>query len=241
MSEANPEAASAETPNVPRRSFMYEALQILAGIGSRVFFDLKVKGLEHLPKSGGVLVVSNHQSYLDPVILAVRLHRPFAYLADAKLFKFKPFAWLIRSLNAFPVQQGKGDVGAMKQVIRLLNEGWVLNVFPEGTRTATGELEEVQPGVALMIRRSNVPVVPAVIHGAFKAWPRHQLLPWPGKVRVLYGQPIDTNGLGAREIVSKMQAVFTEMFADVKAWSAELDRPQSGSLSPKLPSPGQPS
>jgi 1-acyl-sn-glycerol-3-phosphate acyltransferase len=222
---------TAETHNVPRRSFMYEVLQIVAGIGSRVFFDLKVKGLENLPKSGGVLVVSNHQSYLDPVILAVRLHRPFAYLADAKLFKFGPFAWLIRSLNAFPVKQGKGDVGAMKEVIRLLNEGWVLNVFPEGTRTANGELDEVQPGVALMIRRTNVPVVPAIIHGAFKSWPRHQLLPWPGKVRVMYGPPIDTNGLSGREIVGKLQATFTEMFAEVKAWSAQLETP-----SPEQPS-----
>ena len=209
----------------PRRSPLYRWLQIPSAIGSRVFFDLKVKGLEHVPKTGGVLIVSNHQSYLDPVVLAVRLSRPFAYLADAKLFKFAPFAWLIRSLNAFPVKQGKGDVGAMKEVIRLLNEGWALNVFPEGTRTETGELEPVQPGVALMIRRTNVPVVPAVIHGAYRAWPRFNLLPRPGTVRVLYGPAIDTTGLSGREIVGKLQATFETMFADVKAWAAELERP----------------
>jgi len=225
VSEAGNISTSGEHHDIPRRSFLYEALQILAGIGSRVFFDLKVKGLEHLPKSGGVLVVSNHQSYLDPVVLAVKTHRPFAYLADADLFKFKPFAWLIRSLNAFPVKQGKGDVGAMKEVIRLLNDGWVLNVFPEGTRTASGELEEVQPGVALMIRRTSVPVVPAVIYGAYAAWPRHRLLPRTGKVRVLYGPPIDTTGLSGRQIVGKLQAVFHEMFQQVQAWSAELEQP----------------
>lgn len=223
MSESLPAAAVTANATPPRRSLLYKWLQIVSSIGSRVFYDLKVRGGEHLPKSGGVLVVSNHQSYLDPVIIAVKMNRPFAYLADANLFKFPPFAWLIRSLNAFPVRQGKGDVSAMKEVIRLLNEGWVLNVFPEGTRTETGELEPVQPGVALMIRRTNVPVVPAVIHGAFAAWPRTNLLPRPGKVRILYGPPIQTAGLSGREIVAVLQQTFERMIVDVKAWSAELE------------------
>src|SRR4051812_8155939 len=137
-------------------------------------FDLKVYGKEHVPKSGGVLIVSNHQSYLDPVLLGVQIERPMSYLAKSELF-FPGFGPLIRALNAFPVRQGEGDVGAMKETIRRLQEGHMLNIFPEGTRTLTGEIDAIQPGVALVIRRAHVPVIPAVIDGSFKAWPKGQM------------------------------------------------------------------
>ncbi len=207
-----------DTKAPKQRSFTWKFLQVFAGILCRVMFDLKVRGREHLPRRGGVLIVSNHQSYIDPVVLAVTFDRPFAYLADAYLFKFKPFAWLIRKLNAFPIKTGSGDVGAMKETIRLLQSGEVLNVYPEGHRTRHGGLQKVEGGVALAIRRAKVPVMPAIIVGAYEAFSRHSLLPRTGRVRVMFGPPMRMDHLKNDEIVKEIEQTFARMFAEANAW-----------------------
>lgn len=207
-----------DTKAPKQRSFTWKFLQVFAGILCRVMFDLKVRGREHLPRRGGVLIVSNHQSYIDPVVLAVTFDRPFAYLADAYLFKFKPFAWLIRKLNAFPIKTGSGDVGAMKETIRLLQSGEVLNVFPEGHRTRHGGLQKVEGGVALAIRRAKVPVMPAIIVGAYEAFSRHSLLPRTGNVRVMFGPPQRMDHLKNDEIVKQIEQTFARMYAEANAW-----------------------
>jgi len=219
---------AAETPLMSQtrrpqkqRSLIWRSLQTISAILTRVMFNLQVRGRDNMPKAGGALVVSNHQSYLDPVVLAVTFDRPFAFLADSYLFKIGPFAWLIRKLNAFPIEQGKGDVGAVKQTIRLLQEGEVLNVFPEGTRTKDGQLQPVLGGVALAIRRAKVPVIPAIIVGAYEAYPRHRIIPRPGRIRVIYGKPIRLDHLKGDEIVSHIQLTFARMFEEARAWRDE--------------------
>jgi 1-acyl-sn-glycerol-3-phosphate acyltransferase len=207
-------------PSKPRTP-IWIFLQSLAAILMRVFFDLQVRGLHHMPRSGGVLVVSNHQSFLDPVVLAVLHRRPFAFLADAYLFKFKPFGWLIRSLNAFPIQTGKGDVGAIKQTIALLQAGEVLTIYPEGTRSPNGQLQPVLGGAALAIRRAKVPVMPAIIVGAYEAYPRQAKIPRPGRVRVVFDQPVQLDHLKGEEIVTFLQQKFATMFAEANAWRNE--------------------
>lgn len=205
-------------------SITYRACQSLAALIVRVMFDQKTYGAHHVPREGGVLVVSNHASYLDPVIVAGMLPRPFAFLADSYLWGFKPFGWLITRLNAFPVRQGKGDVGAIKQVIGLLNDGWALTIFPEGMRSPTRKMVEVQAGAALVIRKTNVPVVPAYIWGAFDAWSKHELLPRRKPVRVMYRPPMDMTGLSAKQITAKLTEVFGEMEAEAYAKFGEPGR-----------------
>ncbi len=212
---------SAESNPSKPRSTMWRCLQVLASILTRVFLNLQVRGTEHLPKHGGVLIVSNHQSFIDPVVIAVRFDRPFAFLADAYLFKIKPFAWLIRRLNAFPINTGKGDIAAMKETIRLLQSGEVLNVFPEGTRTHTGKIDEIQGGVALAIRRAKVPVMPAVIVGAYEAFPRQSIFPRTGRVRVIFDKPRRLDHLKADEIVSILESEFSRLYDQAIAWRDE--------------------
>src|SRR5207244_1793322 len=146
--------------------------------------DIRIYGTRHVPKTGGVLLVSNHQSYLDPVLLAVGLERPLSYMAKSELFRNRAFAWLIRSLNAFPVEQGAGDVGAVKETIHRLQEGHALNIYPEGTRSDDGEMLPIEKGVGLVIRRAKVPVVPVVIDGAYRAWGKSMKFPRATPVRV---------------------------------------------------------
>lgn len=200
------------TPN--RTTPFYKFWKNFCAAILRIVFDQKSYGLHNIPTEGGVLVVSNHVSYLDPAIIAAISPRQFAFLADSGLWTFKPFGWSISRLNAFPVTQGKGDVGAMKKTIALLNDGWALTVFPEGMRTLTGKLMPVQAGAALIIRRTNVPVVPAYIWGGYHVWPKHNLLPRRGPVKVIFRPAMDMSKLGAKEITAELTRVFAEMEAE---------------------------
>lgn len=205
--------------------FLWKLLRAVAQIATTLLFDLKVYGLEHIPRSGGAIIASNHQSYLDPVLIGVRLPRPLSYMAKSELFRNPFFARLICSLHAFPVRQGAGDVGAVKESIRRVQEGHLLNIFPEGTRTEDGKLQPILPGVALVVRRAGVPVVPAVIDGAFDAWPPQRRLPRPRRwpIIVEYGPPMDFSGLKGDAISARIDETFRRMLRDVADRRRELE------------------
>jgi 1-acyl-sn-glycerol-3-phosphate acyltransferase len=196
------------------RSFFWRICQVIARVGTTVLFDLRTHGIEHVPKTGGVLLVSNHASYLDPVLVAVRLKRPVSFLARASLFRNPVFAWLITSLHAFPIEQGKGDRGAINETIERLKQGHALNLYPEGTRTEDGKLQKIQAGVALVARKAGVPIVPAYIMGSFDAWPVHRKIPRPAKIRVLYGPPMHIDGMKAEEICRVIDETFHRLQAE---------------------------
>jgi 1-acyl-sn-glycerol-3-phosphate acyltransferase len=206
-----------DTGSVERESLVYRVGRMICRLWTTLWFDFKAYGARHVPRRGGVLIVANHQSFLDPVLLAVKVPRPFSFLARHGLFDNRYFGWLIRSLNAFPVRQGEGDVGAVKETIRRLQEGHALTLFPEGSRSSTGEIGPVQPGVGLIIRRAGVPVVPAVILGSFEAWPRDRKLWRAYPVRVMYGPPMDLKDLKASEIVQRIDTTLRTMFDELRA------------------------
>ncbi|MBI2922760.1 MAG: 1-acyl-sn-glycerol-3-phosphate acyltransferase, partial [Planctomycetes bacterium] len=134
-----------------------------------------------------MILASNHQSFLDPVLVAIPLSRGVTFMARDSLFRFLPFRVLIESLGAFPVQRGTADLGAMREAIRRLGAGQALLVFPEGTRTTDGGVGRMRAGIGLLASRARVPVVPVRISGAFESWPRGLKLPRPKPVTVRYG------------------------------------------------------
>jgi 1-acyl-sn-glycerol-3-phosphate acyltransferase len=215
-------AAAAATreplPTFRRRPILYRIGQGLLRMLSIMLFDLRAFGLENIPKRGGVLIVSNHASYLDPAILGVKVRRPMSFMAKSELFTDKLFAWLIRSVNAFPVRQGEGDLAAVRETIKRLQEGHILVMFPEGGRTETGEIEPLLPGVGLIVRRAGptVKVVPAAVHGAYQAWSRHRkiLRPWP--IRVKYGPALEISDRKAAEIVQIVEAEIHRLHEELK-------------------------
>jgi len=194
----------------------YRGGRIVCRIVTTLAFDLKVYGGQNIPPTGGVLIASNHQSYLDPPVLASQLRRPLSFLSKSELFENPYFGWLIRNLNAYPVRQGEGDVGAVKETIRRLQEGHVLNIFPEGSRTEDGELQPLASGIALVIRRAGVPVVPAVLDGSYQAWPKSQKLPRPHPIRVMFGPPMHLSKLRAPEIVKQLDQTLHRMFNELR-------------------------
>jgi len=147
-------------------------------------------GMRNVPATGGVLIVCNHQSFLDPPLVAIGLRREANYLARHGLFDHRPFRWLIEHLNAFPVRQNTADIRAIKESLRRLRAGQMLVVFPEGSRTEDGRIAPFLPGAGVIAKRARVPIVPTLIDGTFQAWPRHQLLPRTGNVILEFGPPI---------------------------------------------------
>jgi len=199
------------------RSLLWKSLQIVARILTTLLFELKVYGIENVPTSGGALLVANHQSYIDPVVVAVRLRRPVSYLAQSGLFKNPFLGWLIRSLHAFPIERGKGDVGAVRESIRRLDEGHILNMYPEGTRTSDGEIGQIQKGIALILRKTTVPVIPVAIEGSFKAWPNHLKIFRPANVHVMYGKPMHFNNLRSDEILEKLDKTLRSLLEELRS------------------------
>jgi 1-acyl-sn-glycerol-3-phosphate acyltransferase len=128
------------------------------------------------------------------VLVGLGLPRPIHYLARSSLFgHWRPFDWLMRSLNAIPIRREGADRPAFRESVRRLRAGEAILLFPEGSRTRDGSIGLIKPGVWNLAHRARVPIVPAVIDGAFEAWPRGRRLPRWHAVRVLFGAPI---GLG---------------------------------------------
>ena len=202
---------------------IWKFLQAICRVVTSLVFNLKVYGSRRVPETGGLLLISNHQSNLDPVLLGVRLKRPLSYLAKSELFAFAPFAGLIRSLGAFPVKQGAGDVGAMKETIQRLHEGHALNIFPEGSRSPDGQILPIEKGVALVIKRAKVPVLPAVIDGSHRAWPKGRWMFRAAPIRVYYGRPADLSNLDRDEILQWVDQTLHRMLADLREGRVPLD------------------
>ncbi|HLL87714.1 MAG TPA: lysophospholipid acyltransferase family protein [Tepidisphaeraceae bacterium] len=204
-------------------SFLWRCCKLVFRIFTTLVFDLKVWGLEHVPERGGVLLVANHQSFLDPPLVSGRLNRPVSFMAKSELFTNPLFAKLIRSLHAYPVRLGRGDKAAIEETVRRLHEGHVLNIYPEGARTETGKLQPIQRGVALVVKKAGVPIVPVVLDGAYDSYPRGSKFFRPYPIRILYGPPLDVAGLKGEQIVQLIDRTFHEMLADLHRRAKALD------------------
>lgn len=162
-----------------------------------IFFRGRVFGRRNVPLQGGVLLVCNHQSFLDPVLATYGLNRECHYMARDSLFRNAFFRRLIESLNAFPIKRGTADLGAIRESMRRLKQGALLTAFPESTRTPDGRIQSMQAGAVLIARKAGVPIVPTMILGAFEAWPRKALLPHPAPIIVAYGPALYPEALMA--------------------------------------------
>lgn len=166
-------------------------------------WSFRAAGREHLPKTGPVLLVANHQSLLDPLLVGLCAKRPLTYLARHGLFSNKFFGALIRYYGATPIIQDAGK-GGLTSVLDALGRKEAVLMFPEGERTMHGKMNPIKPGVSLIIKRSDCPIVPVGIAGAFDAWPRFRktprsnplFLPDAGRaLSCVYGEPVHSSEL----------------------------------------------
>lgn len=163
----------------------YTVLRAILKFFFRVFLRLEITGAEKIPKNGPLVIASNHLSLLDPPLIGVAATRKVNFMAKKELF-VPVLGDIYMALGAFPVKRGGADRTAIKHGIDLLLDGKVLAIFPEGTRSKTGQLGNAEPGALMMAGKARAAIVPAAICGTGIEGKNHF---WP-KVKVSFGEPI---------------------------------------------------
>ena len=184
------------------QGYWYDTATWLCRFFCMSFLRIRTYGRENVPKDGAFLLLSNHQSYYDPMLCGIVHKRRVTFMARDSLFANPIWGRILRSVNALPVKRDSADVSVMKAVIKRLKKGECVCMFPEATRSPDGKIKEVKPGFGLLSRRGNAPIVPVVIDGAYESWPRDKKFPGPGTVTVSFGKgfsPDEIKKLGDKE------------------------------------------
>jgi 1-acyl-sn-glycerol-3-phosphate acyltransferase len=153
-----------------------------------IYFRLSRVGREHVPPEGPVIFASNHRSFLDPFVIGMLARRPIYYVAKKELFRYRPVAWFLSALGAFPVQRGAGDQDMVRTARAILDRGDALVMFPEGTRIRPGPLGHAHRGVGRLALESGAPVVPVAVMGTEAV--RRGWRIRPHKVRIRVGRAL---------------------------------------------------
>ena len=154
-------------------------------------YRIEVIGKENVPADGGVLLCANHIDNLDPPVVGITAPRPVHFMAKEELFSVPVLGKIVPHLNAFPVKRGMSDREALRKGLGILKEGKVLGLFPEGTRSKTGEMGKGLAGAGFFALRSDAHVVPCAIIGPYKAFK---------KLKVVYGKPIDMESIKEKKL-----------------------------------------
>jgi 1-acyl-sn-glycerol-3-phosphate acyltransferase len=191
---------------------LYAVLQPLSHGLLRTLFRCQVTGVEHVPRSGPAILAANHMSVFDPPVVGAPAPRPIHYMAKAELFRIPGLGWLIRRLNAHPVERGGADAAAMRLALRLLSEGEALLVFPEGTRGEEGRLRRAHAGTGMLTALSGAPVIPVLLTGTGRVLPRGTWLPRLTRITVTYGAPLRFDRARGK---ARYQAISDEIMAAI--------------------------
>ncbi len=171
--------------------FVRESLRVLY----RVFFRPRYVGRANLPRQGPLLVVSNHQSFLDIPLIAMAVPRHVCFVARASLARSRFMAWLMQRCGAVLIQPASSDRNALRAIAAHLDRGDCVTIFPEGTRSPDGELMPFKAGALLALRQMRsaheLRVVAAHIQGTGAVWPRARKWPRPGRIEVSFSPPLD--------------------------------------------------
>jgi len=151
---------------------------------------LRVYGRERVPMDGGLVVASNHFSWIDPPVLGAAIPRTLYFMAKVEAHRIPGLGQLMRSFGAFSVRRGESDRGAVRTMRQLVRDGHALGLFAEGTRQRSGVPGPVQPGAAMVAINEEVPVICSAIYGSFE-WRLGNVSP----VSLAWGTPMSFDGL----------------------------------------------
>ncbi len=196
---------------------MYRFLKLIAHF--LVFISMRptVKGRDNLPAAGPFLLVSNHLSVADPVLLGAKIGQRVIFMAKEELFRNKLIAYFIRSFGALPVYRGRSNRDALHQSSAILKSGRILGMFPEGTRSPSGSLIQGQPGAALIAYHNKIKIVPVSIIGTEKIRGKEWLFHRP-RVLMTIGEPFYLPEIGQslrREQIFELTAIIMRRIASL--------------------------
>lgn len=161
---------------------LYYVVRDLFYIYLRLLVRWRIIGAERMPRDGAVIICGNHYHWMDPVVIAgAARQRPIYFMAKDELFRMKWLGFLFRNVRAYPVKRGAPDRNAMKTTLTLLEEGKVVGIFPEGTRSKTGDLGKAEPGIGLFAHRTRATVMPVGIAGSNRPFRR---------LTIVFGEPM---------------------------------------------------
>ncbi|MFH0946668.1 MAG: lysophospholipid acyltransferase family protein [Planctomycetota bacterium] len=170
---------------------MYRLVRTVGGFWLRLFHRLAVVGAENVPADEAAIIVSNHASLLDPLVLGVGSKRRITFVARGTLTEHWLFRMFIRQVKVVTITRDESDREALRAIAKELAAGQLCCIFPEGTRTLDGRLTELKSGFALLAQKAGVKVVPAYVAGTFHVWPKGRWVPRLfGPVGVRFGMPI---------------------------------------------------
>ena len=188
-----------------RKTFSYRFFIIFFRVLFKIWFRWRVHHADRVPGEGGVILASNHASYLDPVFNCCALDRMLVALARESSFDMFLVGRLLVSWNVIPLDQS-GTGRGLKTFFDRVRAGDAVLMYPEGQRSPTGQIQAPMPGVGLVILKSTAPVVPVRLFGAFEAYSRHHLIPRPFQVQIKFGEPLDFAQLRAEAKQTKDKA-----------------------------------
>ena len=169
--------------NKEKAPFMYLLVRQIHRIIFAAFYRWEIKGLENVPASGAAIIAPNHISWFDPPIVSCALRRPINFMAKKELFDIPVVGAVIKRTNAFPVKRGAMDMQAMRNAFSRLEEGKLLLMFPEGTRSKNGRIGEARAGAGMVACNAKVPLIPAKIEDTDK------MIKFK-RVKITFGKPI---------------------------------------------------
>ena len=164
-----------------------EMIREVVAVSSRILWKIEFVGLENVPRNGGLIIASNHQTYIDPFWLSLPIKRPTRYLAWSAAFNWPIVGRCLTWFGAWPLALEGSDPAAIRRSLQWLRDGGAVVIFPEGARSnPTGTLERFKAGAVRLALEANVPILPVTIRGGNQIWPKGSRLPRLGKVVITY-------------------------------------------------------
>ena len=216
-------------PSPMSRNVVWRALQLLMQNVFCVWLGYRARGYERLDAAAGGLILANHQSFLDPMLIGLPLHRPISFLARDSLFRVPAIGWILRSTYAMPISREAASSASLRETIRRMQHGFLVGVFPEGTRTETGAVGELKPGFVAIVRRAKLPIYPVGIAGAFQALGRKSWFLKPVRVRMVVGEPITVEEIAQfagrdqdQALIDFVRSRIVACYTEAEAWRAMI-------------------
>jgi 1-acyl-sn-glycerol-3-phosphate acyltransferase len=213
--------------NPDPRNRLYHFLQFCLQLTVPVYFRFQARGVEHVPERGPALLVVNHQSFLDPLMVGIPISRPVRFLARDTLYRGRLLRAFLNKVYAIPVNRDAASSTTIRQAASQLKQGFLVGIFPEGTRSTDGEIGALKPGFIALVRRADVPIIPVGLAGTGGAFPRGAWFVRPKKCRVVFGAPLQSEtlaqlkGHGSEQaLLDVVRDAMVRCYEEARAWQS---------------------